>query len=284
MSGLEKSMLDHPIFEEAKRRLALKERESIFFVDSNGEIEKAQIRKSGLTPSADFPQGRQYSSTYVGTLRPGVIWGKTEDDVRERISQQESKNQAIKALEGTHALAIPESTVGVIMAEKRLEMQRAAGSSIILNDKGGIDLSDISSTALDVTVRIAHPISAFGVKSMEAIVSEGFIHPILYRVLKEEFDELFSQINALVEALNALKTLPEAALNAMRQALYMSANELTVQFLMTHAELIEFTQLAAVRNGDFAARALFAILDDGKRHREDFPTRVQYFIEKFRPR
>ncbi|EKD94043.1 MAG: hypothetical protein ACD_28C00003G0004 [uncultured bacterium] len=170
------------------------------------------------------------------------------------------------------------------MAEKRLELQRAAGTAILVNEKGGIDLSDLQATAMDVTVRLAHPIGSFGIKSMDQIVSKGFIDPILYRVLKKEWDELFDQINSLLSALNALQSLPEAVVNNMRQGLYMSATALTMQFLENHAELIEFTQLATVTHGDFPARALMAIVDDGKRSLGDLPEKAQALVERFRRR
>ena len=57
-----------------------------------------------------------------------------------------------------------------------------------------------------------------------------------------------------------------------------------MQFLENHAELIEFTQLATVTHGDFPARALMAIVDDGKRSLGDLPEKAQALVERFRRR
>ncbi len=275
--------LDHPTFTDAKRRLALNKGDSLFFVTDQGEILKTKVRKAGLMPECDFSSGSDRLSTYIGYLKPESIWGRTEDEARMRLQQKKQERPAEEP-EETQALMIPDSTTAIISLEQRLDIQRSAGDAIVLNDKGGIDLSDIQAAATDLTIRITHPISAFGVESMENIAAEGFINPILYRVLKKEFNELFGQIKNILSALNAVQTLPETVINGMRQALYMSANALTFQFLQKHAELIEFTQLATVTNGDFAARALLAIVDDGTNHLRNLPSAAQNLVDKFRPR
>ncbi|MEK7126486.1 MAG: hypothetical protein AAB848_00110 [Patescibacteria group bacterium] len=273
---------DHPTFADANRRLELKQDDSLFFVNDKGCILKASVRKVGLMPECNFSRADTLS-THIGCLESGMIWGRTEDEVRERL-QQKKQEQSAGGSEETQVLMISDSTTAIISLEQRLDIQRSAGDAIVLNDKGGIDMSDIQAAATDLTIRIAHPISAFGVESMEYIAAEGFINPILYRVLEGEFNELFGQIKNILSALDAVQALPETVVNGMRQALYMSANALTFQFLQRHAELIEFTQLATVTNGDFAARALLAIVNDGTNRLKDLPPAAQYLVDKFRVR
>ncbi|EKD94044.1 MAG: hypothetical protein ACD_28C00003G0005 [uncultured bacterium] len=84
------------MFEEAKRRLALKVGESFFFVDSKGVILRGSVRDKGLVPGCHLPTGEGYTSSYIGGLTPGMIWGKTEEEVRQRLSQREEKIKVLK--------------------------------------------------------------------------------------------------------------------------------------------------------------------------------------------
>ncbi|KKQ71634.1 MAG: hypothetical protein UT33_C0008G0052 [Candidatus Peregrinibacteria bacterium GW2011_GWC2_39_14] len=293
-----KSVSERPQFEDAKRRAALKEGDRFFFFKEGkkpgegGEILKGSVRESGLSPFCNLSYGGGMSGDYGGYLKPGTIWGLTEEEVKAKLAEKRVSEQGVVAPSESSELVVPAETSGAITAisvEKRLDIQKTTGAAIILNDKGGIDLrGDIAATAMDLTIRIAHPISAFGAERAEDLAKEGFIDPILYRALKPEFDKLFDSIKKMLAALEGMSGLPEPALNGMRQALYMTANALTLKFLQDNAELIEFTQLATVTNGDHAARALEAIFDgidgEGQAHFRDLPPSVQRFIRRFSER
>ncbi|MFA5948586.1 MAG: hypothetical protein WC806_06530 [Candidatus Gracilibacteria bacterium] len=286
MSPQKEINFNHPTFEDAARRVALNKGQFFFFADKEGHILRGQVQEKGLNPQCSFDR---FDSTcgYGGDLTPEMIWDTTEEGVEERLAQQEEAgaSEEDEVSEET-ALVAPDDAETIITLGQRLDIMHKVGEPIVLNDKGGIDLGvhDLQATALDLTVRIAHSITAFGAKSMEVIVTEGIVNPILYRVLKKEFNALFDDIKALMASLDASKKLSEKIANGMRQNTYMAAATLTLQFLQDNAELIEFTQLAAVTNGDFAARALWAITQAKDMERNELPSEVLKLVEKYRSR
>lgn len=269
----ESDIAQRPLFAEAQARLALKKGDIVFIArfDEHDErfkyIVEATITATGIRPKYSYKDDTGHVSSW--DLNPRDAWGLTQEEAERRetlrskrtaeitpTAPAEEKGLVVLSERPTEDAAAP----GLLRLKQRMDVQRALGRAILDPEKGGINLLDIPTAAKELAVRIGYPIVEFGIKSAKELVEEGFIAESLYHLLWADFDQLFNQIQKMLEAVIALKpSLPKETLGSMQSTVFQASTGLAEKFLQTHANQIELLQLLTL-DPEATTRAFLSLL------------------------
>lgn len=285
----ESDIAQRPLFAEAQARLALKKGDIVFIArfDEHDErfkhIVEATITATGIRPKYSYADDTGHVS--IWDLNPHDAWGLTQEEAERRETVRSKRTTEItpaapaedKSLVLSERPTEDASAPCLLRLKQRMDVQRALGLAILDPEKGGINLLDIPTAAKELAVRIGYPIVEFGIKSPKELVEEGFIAESLYHLLGADFDQLFNQIQKMLEAVIALKpSLPKETLGSMQSTVFQASTSLTEKFLQTHANQIELLQLLTL-DPEATTRAFLSLLLENREMASAFVKALRVF-------